>query len=118
MNNKMLEDKPKFATIIPELKDFIAGSEVIAHNAQFDLEHVDNELKIAGADWRVRDIADVVCTLKMAWAMDKVHMVKGYSLDKMKEKYRVEIPRDLHGALVDATILAEVYLRFTKPWCM
>lgn len=118
MNNKMLEEKPKFATIIPELKDFLMGAEVVAHNMQFDMEHVNNELRIAGAGWLLGDICSPMCTLKMAWAMDKVHMVKGYSLDKLKEKYRVEIPREVHGALVDASILAEVYLRFTKPWYM
>ena len=89
MNNKMLEEKPKFATIIPELKDFLMGAEVVAHNMQFDMEHVNNELRIAGAGWLLGDICSPMCTLKMAWAMDKVHMVKGYSLDKLKEKFPV-----------------------------
>ena len=116
VTNDMLVGKPSFASLIPDIREFIGTDEVIFHNAKFDMEHLDNECKIAGIDWRIRQTSTVQCTLKAAWAMDKVEYVKGYTLDAMREKYHIDMARDLHGALVDATILAEFYLRFTRQW--
>lgn len=116
ITNDMLIGKPTFASLIPEIREFIGNDEVIFHNATFDMEHFDNECKIAGIDWRLRQTSSVMCTLKAAWAMDKVEYVKGYKLDDMRKLYRVDQARDLHGALVDASILAEFYIRFSSKW--
>jgi DNA polymerase-3 subunit epsilon len=116
ITNEMVQGKPLFREIMPELKDFILGDQCIMHNAEFDMNHVDNELSIMNAGWKMKDVCEVMCTLRACWDMDKVWYKKGYKLDNLIEKYGIVVDRKFHGRLLDCQILAKVYLKFTEKW--
>ena len=108
-----LRDKPAFATAVDELVEFIAGAELILHNASFDVGFLDYELSLAGAHHgRIADHASVLDTLAMArerWPGQR------NSLDALCRRLGVDnAHRKLHGALLDAELLAEVYLGMTS----
>ena len=108
-----LRDKPAFATAVDELVAFIAGAELIIHNASFDVGFLDYELSLAGAHYgRVTDHATVLDTLAMArerWPGQR------NSLDALCRRLGVDnAHRKLHGALLDAELLADVYLGMTS----
>ena len=108
-----LRDKPAFATAVDELLAFIAGAELIIHNAGFDVGFLDHELSLAGAHHgRITDHATVLDTLAMArerWPGQR------NSLDALCRRLGVDnAHRKLHGALLDAELLAEVYLGMTS----
>ena len=107
-----LEDKPRFAQVAVEFLEFISGSELIIHNAPFDLAFLDAELKrIPGEERRVRELCLVLDTLELARRM---HPGQRNSLDALCKRYAVDnSSRELHGALLDARILADVYLAMT-----
>ena len=112
LTSEFLADKPKFAGIASEFVDYIGGAELIIHNAAFDVEFLDQELALAG----LRKLSDyapsVVDTLAMA---RELHPGKRNSLDALCERYAVNNShRTLHGALLDARLLAEVYLALTR----
>jgi len=109
---EFLADKPLFAEISDEFLAFIDGAELIIHNAAFDVGFIDHELaKLKGEKRRTADIATVLDTLKMA--RDK-HPGQKNNLDALCKRYEVDNSnRDLHGALLDAEILADVYLAMT-----
>ena len=112
INNDFLADKPTFADVARELLDFITGAELIIHNAAFDVEFLNQELSLAGLKKLSDYCPSVVDTLAMA---RELHPGKKNSLDALCERYMVNNShRTLHGALLDARLLAEVYLALTR----
>ncbi len=107
-----LQDKPVFNDLSKELLDFISGAELIIHNAPFDVAFLNNEFSIAGFGTKVVERnCEVLDTLVMA---RHKHPGQKNSLDALCKRYQVDnSQRQLHGALLDAEILADVYLLMT-----
>lgn len=107
-----LADKPLFSSIASEFVAFIRDSELIIHNAPFDVGFIDAELERLGADWgRTADHCRVRDSLTLA---RERHPGQRNSLDALCRRYGVDNSgRDLHGALLDAELLADVYLLMT-----
>ena len=107
-----LDDKPKFADIADELVGFISDAELVIHNAAFDVAFVDAELaRLPGGPRTVAMLCRVLDTLTLARSM---HPGQRNNLDALCKRYEVDNSRrDLHGALLDAQILADVYLAMT-----
>jgi DNA polymerase III subunit epsilon len=112
ISNEFLADKPRFIDIIKDFIEYIDGAELIIHNAPFDVGFINHELKIAGEEYgNVGVYCTVIDTLVMA---RKMRPGKKNNLDVLCKEYDVNnTMRDLHGALLDAELLAEVYLRMT-----
>jgi len=112
ISNDFLADKPVFAQVIDDFIAFIDGAELIIHNAPFDIGFLDNELGLQGAAYgRIRDRCNVIDTLELARSR---HPGQKNNLDALCKRYFVDnSQRDLHGALLDAEILADVYLLMT-----
>lgn len=112
LTNSFLADKPVFADIVGDLIGFLGGAELIIHNAPFDVAFLDHELRLLEADWgRLADYCAITDTLVMA---KKKHPGQRNSLDALCKRYGVDNShRELHGALLDAEILAQVYLCMT-----
>lgn len=112
ISNEFLADKPVFEQIVAEFVDFVRGAELIIHNAPFDIGFLDSELGLLGGRFgKMSDHSTVVDTLVMARAM---HPGQRNSLDALCRRYFVDnSARDLHGALLDSEILADVYLLMT-----
>jgi DNA polymerase-3 subunit epsilon len=112
ITNEFLADKPSFEDIAEDFLQFIEGAELIIHNAPFDVGFIDHELKkLSGEKRRVNTLCTVLDTLKMA--RDK-HPGQKNNLDALCKRYDVDNSnRELHGALLDAEILADVYLAMT-----
>lgn len=112
ITNEFLVDKPDFASVVDDFIRYVDGAELVIHNAAFDIGFLDYELgKIAGLKTRMESICTVVDTLKMA---RKKHPGQRNNLDALCGRYGVDnSQRDLHGALLDAEILADVYLLMT-----
>lgn len=108
-----LSGEPKFASIAERFMNFIADAELIIHNAPFDQTFLDYELSLLpGEQRRIKDICSKV-TDSLVLARDK-HPGQKNSLDALCRRYQVDASaRELHGALVDAEILADVYLAMT-----
>jgi DNA polymerase-3 subunit epsilon len=112
LTRRFLEDKPKFAEITADLLAFVKDAEVIIHNAAFDLEFLDAELARMGRPPFVQHCNKVTDSLQLA---REQHPGKRNSLDALCERYQVSnAHRTLHGALLDAGLLAEVYLAMTR----
>ncbi len=112
LTDEFLADKPKFAEIVDDLLAFVRGAEVIIHNAPFDLEFLDAELARLGRPPFPEHCAAIIDTLKLA---RERHPGKRNSLDALCERYQVNnAHRTLHGALLDAGLLADVYLAMTR----
>ena len=109
---EFLSDKPKFEQVVEEFLDFIRGAELIIHNADFDIGFLDYELSLAGAHFgRTREHAGVLDTLSLA---RERYPGQRNSLDALCKRLSVDnAHRKLHGALLDAELLAEVYLAMT-----
>lgn len=112
ISNEFLADKPVFADIAQDLIDFIRDSEIIIHNAPFDVAFINAELKRLGKKWgRLEDYCRITDTLVMA---RELHPGQKNSLDALCSRYQIDnSQRDLHGALLDAQILLDVYLAMT-----
>jgi DNA polymerase III subunit epsilon len=113
LTNEFLAQQPRFADVAEELLEFISGAELIIHNAAFDLAFMDAELKrLPGSLRQMRNIcASVIDTLPMARQM---HPGQRNSLDALCKRYGIDNShRELHGALLDAQILIDVYLAMT-----
>lgn len=112
ITNEFLADKPLFDDVSDEFLQFIEGAELIIHNAPFDVGFINHELsKLDGESRRVETLSTVLDTLKMA--RDK-HPGQKNNLDALCKRYDVNNSnRELHGALLDAEILADVYLAMT-----
>ena len=112
ITDEFLADKPPFAAIVEELLAFVEGAEVIIHNAAFDVAFLDSEFKRLGRPHFAQQVAQVSDSLLMAREM---FPGKANSLDALCKRLEVDnSQRDLHGALLDAGLLAEVYLRMTR----
>jgi len=112
LTRHFLEDKPKFAEIVDDLVAFVKEAEVVIHNAAFDLEFLDAELARLGRPPFVQHCLKVTDSLQLA---REQHPGKRNSLDALCERYQVSnAHRTLHGALLDAGLLAEVYLAMTR----
>lgn len=112
ISNEFLADKPVFADAAQEFINFIRDSELIIHNAPFDVGFINAELKKLGPQWgKIEDYCTIVDTLVMAREM---HPGQKNSLDALCKRYEIDnSQRDLHGALLDAQILVDVYLVMT-----
>lgn len=112
ISTEFLADKPRFADIAQEFIDFIRDSEIIIHNAPFDVGFIDAELKKLGRKWgKTEHYCTVVDTLTMA---REKHPGQKNNLDALCKRYEIDnSKRDLHGALLDAQILLDVYLAMT-----
>ena len=112
MTREDLASKPKFGEIARDFLDYIRGAELIIHNADFDVEFLDLELKLAGLGRIADHAAKIVDTLALA---RELHPGKKNSLDALCERYFVDHSnRTLHGALLDARLLAECFLAMTR----
>ena len=107
-----LDDKPKFAEVAEELITFISDAELVIHNAAFDVAFLDSELaRLQGEARAMASLCRVLDTLALARSM---HPGQRNNLDALCKRYEVDNSRrDLHGALLDAQILADVYLAMT-----
>jgi DNA polymerase-3 subunit epsilon len=112
LTTEFLSDKPKFVDIAAELRDFIAGAELIIHNAPFDVGFMDVEFGLVGMPCVKEVCGGVIDTLVQAKQM---FPGKRNSLDALCDRFDVSnAHRTLHGALLDSELLAEVYLAMTR----
>ena len=112
LTTEFLRDKPKFSAIASDLLDFVAGAEIIIHNAPFDISFLDAELARAGHRAFKNYVGQVTDTLVMAKEM---FPGKRNSLDALCDRLEVDNSgRTLHGALLDAELLADVYINLTR----
>jgi DNA polymerase-3 subunit epsilon len=112
LTEAFLSDKPKFAEVVDELLDYLAGAELVIHNAPFDIGFVNAELKRLRRGVLTDHVAGVRDTLLMA---RDLFPGKANSLDALCRRLEVDnSKRSLHGALLDAELLAEVYIRLTR----
>ena len=107
-----LDGQPRFAEIHEELLAFLADAELVIHNAEFDVTFLDAELaRVPGEIRRIASVCQVLDSLALAREM---HPGQRNSLDALSKRYEVDDShRELHGALLDARILADVYLAMT-----
>jgi DNA polymerase-3 subunit epsilon len=112
IEEEFLQTQPVFADIADAFIGFVEGSELVIHNAEFDVGFINHELERLGARVSdIRDICEVRDTLSLARRM---HPGQRNSLDALAKRYEIDNSmRELHGALLDARILAEVYLAMT-----
>lgn len=112
ITDEFLKDQPRFADIVDELIEFIKGAELIIHNATFDVGFINHELNLLRQDWLpLSQYCQVLDTLALA---RERHPGQKNSLDALCKRYNIDSShRQLHGALLDAELLAEVYLAMT-----
>lgn len=119
LTNEFLFDKPVFDEVVHEFIDFIRGAELVIHNAKFDVGFMDHEFAMFNA--RHRNQADVPMTHDVCTVTDTLHVSKDEfgspkTLDYLARFYKVDklIDRTYHGALIDAQLLAFVYIEMTR----
>ncbi len=111
ITREFLRDKPVFADVAQEFLDFIEGAELLIHNAPFDIGFLDMELGLINHPLRIENHAQILDTLQLA---RDLHPGQRNSLDALCKRYEVDnSSRNLHGALLDSEILADVYLAMT-----
>jgi DNA polymerase III subunit epsilon len=107
-----LKDKPRFADRAAQFIEFVRGAQLVIHNAPFDIGFLDAELALAGLPPITASCSSVLDTLRLA---KELHPGKRNSLNVLCERYQVDNSgRTLHGALLDAELLADVYLAMTR----
>lgn len=112
LTTEFLSDKPRFAEIVDELIEYVQGAELIIHNAPFDIGFLDHELALLRRKKLATYCPSVIDTLRMA---KNLHPGKRNSLDALCDRYQIDnSARTLHGALLDAELLADVYLAMTR----
>lgn len=112
ISNEFLKDKPKFAQIAEELLNYLSGAEVIIHNAPFDIGFLNKELERLSKPSMSAWVSGVIDTLSMA---KEIYPGKRNSLDALCDRLEVDnSDRTLHGALLDAELLADVYINMTR----
>lgn len=112
ISNEFLKDKPKFAAVAEELMEYLQGAEIIIHNAAFDVGFLNKELELIGKPAFREYVGSVTDTLVMAKEM---YPGKRNSLDALCDRLGVDNSgRTLHGALLDAELLADVYINLTR----
>jgi DNA polymerase-3 subunit epsilon len=109
---EFLQSKPTFIQIAREFMDFISGAELLIHNAPFDTGFINYELHLTKQNWQpLTEYCRIIDTLVIA---RQLHIGQRNSLDALCKRYNVDnTQRDLHGALLDANLLAQVYLAMT-----
>lgn len=111
ISDEFLFDKPTFAEVVDEFIEYIRGSELIIHNAPFDVGFIDYELKSIGKSLKTEQICQVTDSLSMA---RQRYPGKRNSLDALCTRLEIDnSKRSLHGALLDSEILADVFLKMT-----
>lgn len=111
LTDEFISDKPFFKDIASDFLSYIQNSEVIMHNAPFDSSFINNEFVLTGIEKRLEDICEITDSLTLA---RKKHPGQRNSLDALCSRYEVNTSsRELHGALIDAKLLANVYLLMT-----
>ena len=111
ITNEHLADKPRFHEVVEDFVNYIRGAELIIHNAPFDVGFINHELSLLKHTDSVSSLCTVIDTLTMA---RKMHPGQKNNLDALCNRYNVNnTHRELHGALLDAEILADVYLAMT-----
>ena len=111
ISREFLRDKPLFAEVAEDLLEFVEGAELIIHNAPFDIGFLDCELSLLERTDRMSDHVTVLDTLELA---RDLHPGQRNSLDALCKRYEVDATkRDVHGALIDSELLANVYLAMT-----
>jgi DNA polymerase III subunit epsilon len=112
ITEEFLADRPKFRDVAAEFEDFVRDSELIIHNANFDVGFLNHELSLLGRTPLDRLCGGVIDTLRMA---KEQNPGKKASLDALCDRHGIDnASRTLHGALLDAELLAEVYLAMTR----
>ena len=112
LTTEFLRDKPKFAEVADEILRYLEGAEIIIHNAAFDLGFLDKELERLGKPVFTSFVSEVTDTLAMA---KQLYPGKRNSLDALCDRLGVDNSgRTLHGALLDAELLADVYINLTR----
>ena len=112
ITNEFLKDKPKFAEVVDQFLEYIEGAEVIIHNAPFDVGFLNKELELQGRPRFTTFVDGITDTLVMAKEM---FPGKRNSLDSLCDRLEVDNSgRTLHGALLDAELLADVYINMTR----
>ncbi|MEC5213259.1 DNA polymerase-3 subunit epsilon [Polaromonas sp. CG_9.5] len=112
ISNEFLKDKPKFSAVVDELLEYLQGAEVIIHNAPFDVSFLNKELELIGRAPIRQCVAKVTDSLMMAKEM---FPGKRNSLNALCDRLEVDNSgRTLHGALLDAELLADVYINLTR----
>ena len=112
LTTEFLSDKPKFSEIAAEFLEYVTGAQLIIHNAPFDTGFLDNELALLRQKNLGSFCPDVIDTLRMA---KDLHPGKRNNLNALCERYQIDnSARTLHGALLDAELLADVYLAMTR----
>ena len=112
ISNEFLKDKPKFAETVNDILEYLQGAEIIIHNAAFDVSFLTKELELAGRPAFGNFVGSVTDTLAMA---KELYPGKRNSLDALCDRLGVDnSSRTLHGALLDAELLADVYINLTR----
>jgi len=112
LSAEFLADKPKFVEVAKDFLEYVRGAELVIHNAAFDVEFLDQELGMAGLGKLADHCLSVTDTLSRA---RELHPGKRNNLDALCERYGVDnSARTLHSALLDASLLAEVYLAMSR----
>jgi len=111
ITNDDVTDKPEFKEVMQEFLSFIQDTELLIHNAPFDTAFINHEFSLAGYEKKIEDLCEIKDTLPIA---RKTHPGKRNSLDALCSRYNVDSSnRELHGALIDAKLLGQVYLLMT-----
>ncbi|SFE28945.1 DNA polymerase III subunit epsilon [Paracidovorax konjaci] len=112
ISNEFLKDKPKFSEMVDDILQYLQGAEIIIHNAAFDVGFLNKELELTGRPAFSNYVAGVRDTLAMA---KELYPGKRNSLDALCDRLGVDnSSRTLHGALLDAELLADVYINLTR----
>jgi DNA polymerase-3 subunit epsilon len=111
ITNEFLADKPRFEDIVDDFVAYVRDAELVIHNAPFDVGFINHELRLCRREEQVADLCTVLDTLTLARRM---HPGQKNNLDALCRRYEINnTHRELHGALLDAEILADVYLAMT-----
>jgi len=111
ITNEFLADKPRFNDVMEDFLAFVSGAELVIHNAPFDVGFLNHELRLAAYGKTIADLCGVTDTLMLA---RKLHPGQKNNLDALCRRYGIDnSQREKHGALLDAEILADVYLTMT-----
>lgn len=112
ISDEFLVDKPKFMDIYQEFLDFVKDAELIIHNAPFDVGFLNAELSRIQTHFKIESVCQITDTLDMA---KRMHPGQRNSLDALCKRYQIDAAdRVLHGALLDAQLLADVYMAMTS----
>lgn len=111
IKDSFLKDKPRFEEIAEEFLEYIEGTTLVIHNAPFDLGFLNHELQLMGVDQRIEDNCNIIDSLEVSKQQRPGTM---HNLDALCRRFEIDASaRTVHGALLDAQILAQVYLAMT-----